>query len=98
MGETDRPFSPAHLVSQVHPAPERPADLELADGAALVFDEPDGMVLGLDRVDLGRAPAEGPEGPLVLADERPADLDAMTAHVDDRAAARPLCVPEPGAV
>ena len=56
------------------------------------------MILRAYRVDLSRSPAEGPERPLVLADEASPDLDAVAAHVDDRAAARLLRIPEPGAV
>src|SRR4030067_3658386 len=98
MIETARPLRPCDLVPHVTPAAEGPADLELADRPALILDETDGVVLGVDRVDLGRAPAESPERPPVFADEIAPDLDAVAAHVDDRPAPRLLRVPEPGAV
>jgi hypothetical protein len=57
-----------------------------------------GVILGVDRVHLRIGPAHHLHRPHILADEIARDLDAMAAHVDDRAAAGDRLVPEPIAV
>ena len=98
MVRPDRPLGAGDLVAQVHPATERPADLELAHRAALEPDQRDRVVLGLDRMDERVRPAHHLDGPVLLAHVRADDLDAVAAEIDDRAAARLRRVPEPRAV
>ena len=87
-----------HLVAQVHPAAERPADLELPDGPGLESDERDRVVLVGDRMDQRVGVAQHLDRPVPLADEVADDLDAVAAEVDDGAAAGQPAVPEPRAV
>ena len=92
----DRAMRARDFVAQVHPAAERPADLELADGAGLEADERDGVVLIRDRMDQRVGVTQHLDRPIPLADEVADDLDAVAAKVDDRAAARQPAIPEPG--
>ena len=89
----DRALGAGDLVAQVHAAAERPADLELADRAALEPDQGDRVVLGLDRMHQRVGPAHHLDGPVALADVAADDLDAVAAEVDDRAAAGLLARP-----
>src|SRR4051812_21976322 len=98
MVEPDRPVRAGDLVAEVHPAAERPADLELADCSRLEPDQRDGVVLVGDRVDERIGMAEDVDRPVSLAYEVPDDLDAVTTEVDDRAAAGQPAIPEPRAV
>ena len=95
MVQPDRAVRAGHFVAQVHPATERPADLELPDRAGLEADERDGVVLVGDRVDERVGVAHDLDRPVPLADEVADDLDAVAAEVDDRAAAGQPPVPEP---
>ena len=80
------PLGAGDLVAQVHAAAERPAHLELADGARLVAHQRDGVVLGIDGVHQRVGVAHHLDGAVALADEVAADLDAVAAEVDDGAA------------
>src|SRR5262249_39517298 len=91
----DRSLRAGDLVAQVHAAAERPRHLELAERAGFEADQADRVVLGVDRMDEGVGPREDGERPVSLAHEAADDLDAVAAQVDDRAAARPLAIPEP---
>ena len=86
MVHPDGAIGAGHLVAQVHPAPEGPTHLELADGARLEPDEGYGVVLVVDGVDEGVGPAHHLDGPVVLPDEVADDLDAVATEVDDCAA------------
>ncbi len=96
--QPDGALGAADLIAQVHATPEGPAYLELADRPALEPDQPDAVVLGVDGVHQRVGPAHDLDGPVGLADEAADDLDAVAAHVDDRAPAGELRIPEPGAV
>ncbi len=87
-----------HLVAQVHPAAERPADLELAHGPRLESDEGDGVVLVVDRVHERVGVAHDLDRPVPLSDEVANDLDAVAAEVDDGPATGEPPIPEPGGV
>src|SRR5579883_387504 len=96
--EPDGTLRAGNLVAQVHAAAEAPTDLELADGAAVIANQPDRVVLRGDGMHLGIGPAHDLKRPDVLADEGAADLDAVAAEVDDGTATRLLDIPEPGAM
>ena len=98
MVEPDGAVGAGNLVAQVHAAAERPAHLELADGARRKPDERNRVVLVLDGVDHGVGGAHDLHRPVPLAHEVADDLDAVAAKVDDGAAARKPPVPEPRAV
>ena len=70
MVRPDRPLGAGDLVAQVHAAAERPADLELADRAALEPDQRDRVVLRLDRVHERVGPAHHLDRPVLLAHVR----------------------------
>jgi hypothetical protein len=89
---------PGHLVAQVHPAPERPRHLELAEGARFEANQGDRVVLIGDRVDERVGVAHDFDRPVALPHEVSNDLDAVATEVDDRAAAGQAPVPEPGGV
>src|SRR3954454_6858790 len=95
MVQPDGPVRAGDLVAEVHPATERPTDLELADRSRLEADEGDRVVLVTDRMDERVGMAHHLDGPVPLADEVADDLDAVAAEVDDRAASGEPAVPEP---
>src|SRR5690606_41877774 len=55
--DPDRAFRSHHLIAEVHPAPERPAHLTLADRTILILDQCDSVAFSLDRLDLRCGPA-----------------------------------------
>src|SRR5579863_167612 len=93
--DPDRPLRTHYLIAQVHPATKGPADLKLPDGPILIFDQPDRVILRIDRLDLCICPAHYFDRPDVFADKGPPDLHTMTAQVEDTAAAGLIFVPEP---
>src|SRR5690606_23245295 len=89
------PFRSHHLIPQVQPAPEGPAHLKLTDGSIFISHQSDGVILRIDRFDLGIRPAHDFYRPDVFSDITPANLNAMATEVQDTPPTSELFVPEP---
>ena len=84
-----------HLVAQVQSPAEGPGNLELADGAAGVAHQPDGMVFRVDGLHLRIGPTHDLHRAHVLADVVARNFHAVAAQIEDGAAARLGLVPKP---
>ena len=98
MVQPDRAFGAGHLIAEIHAAPERPAHLELTNGARLELDEGNRVVLIVDGVHERIRPAHHLERAVALPDEVADDLDAVAPEIDDGSSTRQPAVPEPGRV
>ena len=92
----DPPALAVDLVADLDPALGRPRCLDRGRPAVLEAEDRDGVVLAGRLVGVAerRAPGEDLGDPDVLADDVAGRLDAVTAHVQERAAAGGLGIPE----
>src|SRR5690606_36150099 len=93
--DPDRAFRSHHLIPQIQTAPEGPAHLKLTDGSIFIPHQSDGVILRIDRFDLGIRPAHDFYRPDVFSDITPANLNAMATEVQDTPPTSELFVPEP---